>query len=102
MTVLLPTASDLRRAMTRHLEAVGRDESRSTPETIRAREDSAYTLCVLTGTTGVGDALRVADLLLDRETAPLTRARPAAVRSLPVPASDAAAEADRVALPAAA
>ncbi|MHB9757601.1 DUF5133 domain-containing protein [Streptomyces sp. BYX5S] len=61
MTVLLPTAATLRRALARHAEADAEDERHSTPRTVRAREDSAYTLCVMTGTTCVEDALRAAD-----------------------------------------
>ncbi|MFI7382522.1 DUF5133 domain-containing protein [Streptomyces sp. NPDC049813] len=77
MTVLLPTADDLRQALIRHAEAVARDERRSTAETFRAREDSAYTLCVMTGTTRVEDARRVADGLLRRSAGPVRSLRTA-------------------------
>lgn len=78
MAMLLPTASELRRALIRHDETRGEDERRSTPETARAREDSAYTLCVLTGTHGVAEARRAAHALL--------HPRPARVADLtPVP-----------------
>jgi hypothetical protein len=102
MTVLLPTASDLRRALTRHDEAVGRDERRSTPETVRAREDSAYTLCVMTGTTGVEEARRAAAALLGRDTATVTQIRRPAAATLAASSMEEAAARDRVALPQAA
>ncbi|MET9494782.1 DUF5133 domain-containing protein [Streptomyces sp. NPDC006552] len=76
MTVLLPTADDLRQALIRHTDAVARDERRSTAETVRAREDSAYTLCVLTGTTRVEDARRTADALLRRSGPTVMPMRP--------------------------
>ncbi|GAA2299358.1 DUF5133 domain-containing protein [Streptomyces kunmingensis] len=84
MTALLPTASDLRQALVRHADAVSRDERRSTDGTVRAREDSAYTLCVLTGTRDVEDAQRVAEALLSGSTALITRLRPVAEPVPPV------------------
>ncbi|NEC69314.1 DUF5133 domain-containing protein [Streptomyces sp. SID9727] len=64
--MLLPTPADLRAALSRYADAVIEDERRSTPETIRQREDTAYTLCVMTGVSDVRDALSTADALLSR------------------------------------
>ncbi|MHC5256433.1 DUF5133 domain-containing protein [Streptomyces sp. UC4497] len=70
--MLLPTAADLRRALARHAEAIIEDERHSTPSTARARQDSAYTLCVMTGTNDVADAVRAADALYRRTPAHTT------------------------------
>ncbi|MCX0247763.1 MULTISPECIES: DUF5133 domain-containing protein [Streptomyces] len=66
--MLLPTPADLRAALSRYADAVIEDERRSTPDTIRQREDTAYTLCVMTGVSDVRDALSTADALLSRGT----------------------------------
>ncbi|WP_330242073.1 DUF5133 domain-containing protein [Streptomyces sp. NBC_00525] len=65
--MLLPTPADLRAALSRYADAVIEDERRSTPESVRRREDTAYTLCVMTGVSEVREALSRADALLDRE-----------------------------------
>ncbi|MFB8209024.1 MULTISPECIES: DUF5133 domain-containing protein [unclassified Streptomyces] len=62
--MLLPTPADLRAALSRYADAVIEDERRSTPETLRQREDTAYTLCVMTGVSDVREALSTADALL--------------------------------------
>lgn len=62
--MLLPTPGDLRAALSRYADAVIEDERHSTPDTIRQREDTAYTLCVMTGVSDVRDALTTADAIL--------------------------------------
>ncbi|WP_240799624.1 DUF5133 domain-containing protein [Streptomyces sp. A1277] len=62
--MLLPTPGDLRAALSRYADAVIEDERRSTPDTVRQREDTAYTLCVMTGVSDVREALSTADALL--------------------------------------
>ncbi|HEY9330912.1 MAG TPA: DUF5133 domain-containing protein [Streptomyces sp.] len=62
--MLHPTSGALRAALSRHADAVIEDERRSTPGTARRREDTAYTLCVMTGVTDVRQALIAADALL--------------------------------------
>ncbi|MEV1025941.1 DUF5133 domain-containing protein [Streptomyces sp. NPDC050264] len=64
--MLLPTARDLRGALTRYAEAVIEDERFPTAATARTREDRAYTLCVMTGAAEVVAALHAADALLER------------------------------------
>ncbi|MEU1369907.1 DUF5133 domain-containing protein [Streptomyces sp. NPDC005803] len=83
--MLHPTPADLRAALSRYADAVIEDERRSTPSTVRQREDTAYTLCVMTGVSEVRQALAKADALL-RSSAPEVAVarnegrRPAAVR----------------------
>ena len=64
--MLLPTPADLRAALSRYADAVIEDERRSTPDTVRQREDTAYTLCVMTGVSDVHEAVSTADALLRR------------------------------------
>lgn len=66
--MLHPTPGDLRAALSRYADAVIEDERRSTPDTVRRREDTAYTLCVMTGVTDVRQALNAADALLRTDT----------------------------------
>ncbi|MEV8318469.1 DUF5133 domain-containing protein [Streptomyces sp. NPDC059900] len=65
MTVLLPTPAELRRALARYADAAIDDERHSTPENARAREDHAYTLCIMTGTTNIFEAMRAADAIVE-------------------------------------
>ncbi|MEV0573228.1 DUF5133 domain-containing protein [Streptomyces sp. NPDC050392] len=70
--MLHPTPGDMRATLSRYADAVIEDERHSTPGTVRRREDTAYTLCVMTGVTDVKQALNAADALLRtsaRETA---------------------------------
>ncbi|MEW1692987.1 DUF5133 domain-containing protein [Streptomyces sp. NPDC091265] len=53
MALLLPTPGDLRAALSRYADAVIEDECRSTLDTVRRREDTAYTLCVMTGVNDI-------------------------------------------------
>ncbi|WP_240799198.1 DUF5133 domain-containing protein [Streptomyces sp. A0958] len=77
--MLLPTPGDLRAALSRYADAVIEDERRSTPDTVRQREDTAYTLCVMTGVSDVREALSTADALL-RNGVPDSASRPTPVR----------------------
>ncbi|MDI3419103.1 DUF5133 domain-containing protein [Streptomyces luteolus] len=67
--MLHPASADLRRVLAWHAEAIIEDERHSTPETVRAREDSAYALCEMTGTANVGDAVRAAAAVYRRAAA---------------------------------
>lgn len=62
--VLTPGPQDLRVALARYADARIEDARRSTDVTVRAVEDAAYTLCVMTGTQAVTQALDVADTML--------------------------------------
>lgn len=73
LALLHPTPGDLRAALSRYADAVIEDERRSHPDTVRRREDTAYTLCVMTGVTDVRQAVKTADALLRTGT----HARPA-------------------------
>ncbi|MEK8143163.1 DUF5133 domain-containing protein [Streptomyces sp. M10(2022)] len=67
--MLLPMPGDPRAVRSRYADAVIEDERRSTLDTVRRREDTAYTLCVMTGVNDVRRALAAADALL-RPSAP--------------------------------
>ncbi|MGW0787963.1 DUF5133 domain-containing protein [Streptomyces sp. NPDC002911] len=62
--MLTPGPQDLRVALARYADARIEDARRSTDATVRAVEDAAYTLCVMTGTQAVTQALHVADTML--------------------------------------
>jgi len=77
--VLTPSPQDLRVALARYADARIEDARRSTDATARAVEDAAYTLCVMTGTQAVPQALHVADTMLGmRATVSPALRRPAA------------------------
>ncbi|MGW6275519.1 DUF5133 domain-containing protein [Streptomyces sp. NPDC055060] len=63
--MLLPTPAELRRALARYADAAIDDERHSTLETARTREDRAHTLCTMTGTTNIFEAMRVADAIVE-------------------------------------
>ncbi|MCX5414554.1 DUF5133 domain-containing protein [Streptomyces sp. NBC_00059] len=67
--MLKPGPQDLRVALARYADARIEDARRSTDATARAAEDAAYTLCVMTGTQAVPQALDVADAMLGMRTA---------------------------------
>ncbi|MEW2181597.1 DUF5133 domain-containing protein [Streptomyces sp. NPDC005406] len=69
LALLHPTPGDLRAALSCYADALIEDERHSTPDTVRRREDTAYTLCVMTGVNDVRQALSTADALL-RTSAP--------------------------------
>lgn len=81
MTVLLPTADDLRRAMARYAEALSEDERCPTPRTRRVREDTAYTLCVMTNTKDVREATRFAEAVLARRASAMPKPIPVPERA---------------------
>ncbi|MFJ8865123.1 DUF5133 domain-containing protein [Streptomyces sp. NPDC102473] len=62
--MLTPSPQDLRVALARYADARIEDARRSTEATARTMEDAAYTLCVMTGTQAVRQALHVADSML--------------------------------------
>ncbi|MEV3928906.1 MULTISPECIES: DUF5133 domain-containing protein [unclassified Streptomyces] len=62
--MLTPSPQDLRVALARYADARIEDARRSTDVTSRVVEDAAYTLCVMTGTQAVRQALQVADSML--------------------------------------
>ncbi|MFF9687934.1 DUF5133 domain-containing protein [Streptomyces sp. NPDC014623] len=62
--MLTPSPQDLRVALARYADARIEDARCSTDATARAVEDAAYTLCVMTGTQAVPQALHVADTML--------------------------------------
>ncbi|MET8175069.1 DUF5133 domain-containing protein [Streptomyces clavifer] len=62
--MLTPGPQDLRNALARYADARIEDARRSTGSTARAVEDATYTLCVMTGTRQIAEALRIADNML--------------------------------------
>ncbi|MEV0008221.1 DUF5133 domain-containing protein [Streptomyces sp. NPDC047973] len=62
--MLTPSPQDLRVALARYADARIEDARRSTEVTSQALEDASYTLCVMTGTQAVRQALQVADSML--------------------------------------
>lgn len=62
--MLTPVPQDLRIALARYADARIEDARRSTGATAQAVEDATYTLCVMTGTREISQALRVADSML--------------------------------------
>lgn len=66
--MLNPRPQDLRVALTRYADARIHDDRFPTESTARAVEDAAYTLCVMTGTRDVPQALKAADALLGQHT----------------------------------
>lgn len=66
--VLNPSPQDLRVALARYADARIHDDRFPTDSTAGAVEDAAYTLCVMTGTRDVPQALSIADALLGEHT----------------------------------
>jgi hypothetical protein len=99
--VLLPTASDLRCALSRYAEAVIEDERCPTPGTARVREDRSYTLCVMTASTDVAAAVRAADAVLEQHAARVRPARALPLREVPGSGGGAASPGTRRITPAA-
>ncbi|MEU5717069.1 DUF5133 domain-containing protein [Streptomyces sp. NPDC020403] len=62
--MLTPSPQDLRVALARYADARIEDARRSTDATVRAVEDATRTLCVMTGTREISEALHVADTRL--------------------------------------
>jgi hypothetical protein len=66
VAVLLPTEKELRAVLARFAEARFRHDLHPTSHSTRELADTSYTLCVMTGTRSVDEALTTADALLDR------------------------------------
>ncbi|MFI9243850.1 DUF5133 domain-containing protein [Streptomyces sp. NPDC053086] len=64
--MLLPAEKNLRAVLARFAEARFRHDLQPTPRSGRELEDATYTLCVMTGTQSVDQALTAADALLDQ------------------------------------
>ncbi|MEV6805627.1 DUF5133 domain-containing protein [Streptomyces sp. NPDC017248] len=75
--MLLPAEKELRAVLARFADARFRHDLQPTGHSSRELEDATYTLCVMTGTQSVDQALATADALLDR----LRTDRPAAARA---------------------
>jgi hypothetical protein len=72
--VLVPDPKTVRRLLTRYATLRIAQAERHAPAAARELEDVSHTLCVMMGTSGVHDAIALADALLDQ-------ARPAAGRT---------------------
>ncbi|MEV0097264.1 DUF5133 domain-containing protein [Streptomyces sp. NPDC050738] len=84
--MLIPSTEDLRAALAQYADAVITDERCSTPESARRRENTAYTLCVLTGTSEPDRAIAAADaLLLHRQSGGVTEEGSAQTELRPSP-----------------
>ncbi|MET7982050.1 MULTISPECIES: DUF5133 domain-containing protein [unclassified Streptomyces] len=62
--MLVPDPKVVRRLLTRYAALKIAYAEKETPETARGLEDVTYTLCVMTGTTRVREAVAAADALL--------------------------------------
>ncbi|MEU0657409.1 DUF5133 domain-containing protein [Streptomyces albogriseolus] len=67
--MIMPAEKELRAVLARFAQARIEHDVLPTGRTSRALEDATYTLCVITGSRTVEQALRAADALLDRYTA---------------------------------
>ncbi|MFJ2745666.1 DUF5133 domain-containing protein [Streptomyces sp. NPDC087440] len=68
--MITPTSQVLRPLLARYAQARVAVEQQPDAAALRALEDVSYTLCVLTGTARVEDALAAADQILERHTGP--------------------------------
>ncbi|MFF4248594.1 DUF5133 domain-containing protein [Streptomyces sp. NPDC001822] len=66
--MLTPSPQDLRVALARYADARIEDARHPTEATARAVEDATYTLCVMTGTRDIPQALHIADTMLGMRT----------------------------------
>ncbi|MEU6770474.1 DUF5133 domain-containing protein [Streptomyces sp. NPDC046759] len=64
--MLLPAEKELRTVLARFAEARFRHDLQPTGHSSRELEDTSYTLCVMTGTQSVDQALIAADALLEQ------------------------------------
>lgn len=72
--VLVPDPKTVRRLLTRYATLRIAQAERHSPVAARELEDITYTLCVMTGTAGIREAVTRADALLAQEqTAPAGR-----------------------------
>ncbi|WP_329131045.1 DUF5133 domain-containing protein [Streptomyces sp. NBC_00670] len=67
--MILPAEKELRTVLARFAQARIEHDVRPTGHTSRTLEDTAYTLCVMTGARTVEQALRTADTLLEHYAA---------------------------------
>ncbi|MEV5148141.1 DUF5133 domain-containing protein [Streptomyces sp. NPDC052727] len=72
--MLLPVEKELRAVLARFADARFRHDLQPTGHSSRELEDASYTLCVMTGTQSVDQALIAADALLERLRADRTAA----------------------------
>ncbi|WP_077798263.1 DUF5133 domain-containing protein [Streptomyces sp. JHA26] len=64
--MLLPAEKELRAVLARFAQARFRHDLEPTGRSSRELEDTSYTLCVMTGTQSVDQALIAADALLEQ------------------------------------
>ncbi|MFB7780806.1 DUF5133 domain-containing protein [Streptomyces bauhiniae] len=64
--MLLPAEKNLRTVLARFAAARIDHDRLPTPRTSRMLQDSVYTLCVMTGTHTIKDALHAADAMLEQ------------------------------------
>ncbi|WP_221353548.1 DUF5133 domain-containing protein [Streptomyces beigongshangae] len=64
--MMVPAEKELRTVLAQFAEARIEHDVRPTGRTSRALEDSTYTLCVMTASRTVEEALRRADLVLEQ------------------------------------
>ncbi|MFF9091097.1 DUF5133 domain-containing protein [Streptomyces sp. NPDC014991] len=64
--MLLPAEKELRTVLARFAEARFRHDLHPTGHSSRELADTSYTLCVMTGTQTVNEALAAADTLLEQ------------------------------------
>ncbi|MGW4440107.1 DUF5133 domain-containing protein [Streptomyces sp. NPDC004596] len=67
--MLLPAEKELRSVLARFAEARFRHDLQPTGRSSRELEDTSYTLCVMTGTQSIDEALAAADALLEQLSA---------------------------------
>ncbi|QTD96567.1 DUF5133 domain-containing protein [Streptomyces cyanogenus] len=72
--MLLPAEKELRAVLARFADARFHHDLQPTGRSSRELEDASYTLCVMTGTGSVDEALVAADALLERLRADRTAA----------------------------
>ncbi|MFJ6698054.1 DUF5133 domain-containing protein [Streptomyces sp. NPDC091272] len=98
--MITPSPRTLRPLLARHADALARFEAHPGEESARVVEDLRYTLCVITGTSRIEDALAAAERILQRAAAPVPVPVPVPVPSAvptaaptPVPACAQSSEA---------
>jgi hypothetical protein len=78
--LLLPAEKQLRAVLARFAEVRFRHDLQPTGRSSRELEDASYTLCVITGTQSVDEALTAADAILEQ----LRAERHAATETTPI------------------
>ncbi|MFI2425680.1 DUF5133 domain-containing protein [Streptomyces sp. NPDC018955] len=83
--MLVPDPKAVRRLLTRYATLRIAQAERHSPAAARELEDISHTLCAMMGTSGVQDAIALADALLDRARSAAGRTREAGgERGLPL------------------